>query len=537
MENPDAQLERTIAATARLTAPGVLAFYSHVEVTEIFAVRDNDPTPLNVFSILVAEERVGSAAEKPVFLGQPIRLKSLHGWMFGIQQFVRPISKLEQAFRQFREAGEWRPSGKPLHVGPLVPVPMQFVPPDSTIYAPWNNVLKNNFWSGSHIIEWADPKKLTLKPLLEEPSRLSELSDAIQKQVPIRLAGLSDRLGNVAVQLPVTIIISTFAHNRLTGDAIVNIRWHPKATARPLRASSEMQFDNMISGYASATIQEPETTLPMAGGQGMLRGVLWDDQHQVVLAATGSTSFFTTIALNMIIPEPEPRVFTITAKDGSREQVRVGILNTSENPVKAPAIDRGEDWTKDRIYRDDATRLASERRFVQYKPEPGQQAAEHERALQDIRRLLNQYGKAGAWLWDPYLNADDLISTLFYCGHRNADLRALTAGREPPSSKTALPFIETQRATLNAAASNPRALRLEYRVKVGPAGWPFHDRFLIFPKTEGSALAWSLGTSVNSLGNQHHILLQVDDGQLVANAFEELWEQLNQLQHLVWKTP
>jgi len=81
-------------------------------------------------------------------------------------------------------------------------------------------------------------------------------------------------------------------------------------------------------------------------------------------------------------------------------------------------------------------------------------------------------------------------------------------------------------------------LRLEYRVRRGPAGFGFHDRFLIFPRSEDSpARAWSLGTSVNMLGKEHHILQQVDDGQLVADAFEELWKELIKPEHLIWKRP
>lgn len=166
MSGRDADFNRTKAEIARLTTPDVLGFYSHFEVTEIFAIRDGERTPLNVFSILIAEERVGAAVDKPVYLGQRIRLKSLKGWAFGIQQCIRPISELEQAFEHFRQTGEWRPSGEQLHVGALTPVPTQFVPPDSTTYAPWNNVLKNNFWSGSHVIEWVDPEKNCIPTVL-----------------------------------------------------------------------------------------------------------------------------------------------------------------------------------------------------------------------------------------------------------------------------------------------------------------------------------------------------------------------------------
>src|SRR5271165_6457437 len=46
----------------------------------------------------------------------------------------------------------------------------------------------------------------------------------------------SDRLGDVAVELPVTVLIVKFGKKRLTGDAMVNVRWHPKAAQRPVRA-------------------------------------------------------------------------------------------------------------------------------------------------------------------------------------------------------------------------------------------------------------------------------------------------------------
>src|ERR1700722_19097403 len=123
--------------------PGVLGFYTHFEVTEIFAVRDDDRIPPNVFSILVAEEHDGVAEQKPCYLGERIRLKSLKARMFGIQRCRRSVLEITQALEHFQRTEEWQPSGKRLHVGPLIPAPMQFVPADSTESAPWNNVLKN----------------------------------------------------------------------------------------------------------------------------------------------------------------------------------------------------------------------------------------------------------------------------------------------------------------------------------------------------------------------------------------------------------
>ena len=54
-------------------------------------------------------------------------------------------------------------SGPPLHTGDLISAPPQFVPPDFGTPVPWNRVLKNNFWNGSYVFEWADAEKTALK--------------------------------------------------------------------------------------------------------------------------------------------------------------------------------------------------------------------------------------------------------------------------------------------------------------------------------------------------------------------------------------
>ena len=42
-------------------------------------------------------------------------------------------------------------------------------------------------------------------------------------------------------------------------------------------------------------------------------------------------------------------------------------------------------------------------------------------------------------------------------------------------------------------------------------------------------------TSVNSLGNKHHIIQSVEHPQMMIDAFEELWNELDAPECLVWK--
>jgi hypothetical protein len=554
-QTPNANL--WLSELARLIAPGILGFYTHFEVTEVVAFIEGQKKPVNVFTILVAEDRGNETSQPCTFLCPRIKLKSLKDWTLGIARYTRPIADLSSAFDQLSKNGEWQQSGAPLIFGKLVAVPRQFVPPDAAAPIPWNHVLKNNFWNGSHLFEWSDPEKTALRPLFEDSRRLQELSEEIQKHVPIGLAALSDRLGNLVLQLPVTILQSKFSQQRDSHNFQVQLAWHQKATPRPLRASCEWEFDHTVAGYMSLPVQAPETILPMQAGSGGHRGVIWDEAHQVILAATGPMHFINEVSLRMYVADSEPRTFSVKQKDGTSKpfRIEVGTPSTQNITGKSHGNDNG-DWTLNRMYREQMSRLEKERRFVQYKPDTGRQDDVHEQALKDLRYLINQHGQKGAWLWDPYLMAHDLLETLFHCVHSGSDLRALTSGREVPLGKQGLcdrawrwivnqwqassakrDFVQSQREELDRAQSNWRGLRLEYRVRHGAAGWGFHDRFLIFPKTNRGALAWSLGTSVNSFGKEHHILQQVEDGQPVMDAFVELWDCLGRPEYLIWKKP
>jgi len=544
MSDRDDDLKFVKDEIARLTKDGVLGSYTHFEATEVIAFRERGTPPLNVFSLFVAEDRGEISNIDPEFLGPRITLKKVKGWTFGVCRYLRPVSEILNALAAFQATPEWRPSGELLDVGAPVAVPTQFVPADTSVAAPWNNLLKNNFWNGSYVVELVDPDKTGLKLFFENPPALQELSEHIQKVVPIRLASLSDRLGSIAFQMPIGALTAAFAHQRLSGDVIVSLGWHPKATPRTLRAICDLQFDDTLTGYASAEVSGNSATIPTAGGQGMLRAELWDDDNRVLLAAMGNTAFIETIVTNMHMSDPEPRIFRVPDRAGEQRPVRVGLSQSSKIVVKAPGRNKGEEWAKRRIYRDEAARLSRERRFVQYRP-TGPKAVAHEAALKDLHFLLTCYGEDGAWLWDPYLTATDILETLFHCPYSGVELRALTAAAEIPDDKAETPdglarhdnFAAAQCAVFDDAQSNWRGIHLEYRMRNGSIGWPFHDRFLIFPVKDGGAHAWSLGTSVNSFGTIHHILQKVDDGQLVMDAFAELWDQLDQPQHLIIKKP
>lgn len=514
----------------QLLTPGTLGFYTHVECTELFASRPDHEDIINIFTLLIAEEQPDLEPAAAYFLTpKPIRIKSLNGWSFGLRRYTALIDTLIPALTAL-EAGEgWRLSGDELGFGELLPMPAQFVPPDNGAQVPWNKLLKNNFWTGSHLLEWADHGKEALKPFFADPRRLQELSVQVEKHIPLQLATMSDRLGNLTVQLPVTVLMAKFQQLQ-DGNFQVEHAWHPKATPRSLIAVYELEHDEILTGFASARLQERVTPLPMRAGRGLYRGFIWAEQSSTLLVASGPGSFISTISFNMRSLDPEPRTFSVKNPDGSSDLRRVGMTSFSTHSlIGDPQPDDNGGWTAKRMYTEQANKLAAERRFVQYRPTQDDGTAVRRKALDDIRALIVAYSEKGAWLWDPYLSAKDLLETLFYCPYHGVDLRGLTTAKAGSTDEI--------RQTLNECQSNWRGLKLELRVQKGMTGWDFHDRFLIFPSGPDGAMAWSLGTSVNSVGSAHHILQKVDNAQLVVDAFTDLWELLGGQDHLVWKRP
>ncbi len=527
-------------ALRKATTDGVLGFFRRAEVTEILAFTKGNAQPINVFTLIaVDEEEPTGPTTSPQFLNEKrLSLPRLNGITFGVCRYERTIEHLLRAVERLARDHIWDLSGKAVLQEASMAQPPIFVPPNSFQEIPINSILKNNFWNGSHVFEWADAEKRQINDLLTEPQRLQMLSEAFTEYLPIRLATLSDRIGNIVVQVPVAILMARFSGAR-QGNFILEIGWHPRATPRPLRTAVELEFDNMITGYCSAAILNERTELSMPPGSGSHRATLWDEEHQLLLAATGPSAFIRSAHLNFQRIAPEPRIFSLPDGEGGGAPQRVAVHNSIESLVGPANSDGRGGWTEGRIYKSETARQAKERQFVQYLPKPGRQREEHDRALADIRNLIVRYGESGAWLWDPYLSALDIMKTLFFSPHHGADLRGLSARKTACEDDCVVVednYMSRQQAQFASFGGNLYGLKLEFRARSGPAGWNFHDRFLIFPQKRKGALAWSLGTSVNSLGKAHHILQRVDDGQIVMDAFDELWRALKAPEHLVWRS-
>ncbi len=299
----------------RLSASGVLGFYNCCEVTEIVGFGPV-VSPFNVFSIVVFEECF-EQEERPRFLNSKKRIKipQLRGYTFGVYRYHVKTESLRDQVTDLARSTEWKLGGENLHLCPLVPTRPQFIPPDATEAVTLNRLLKNNFWNGSYILELFDNEKRYVQPLLEKPPRLHELSEAIQQFVPLRLASVTDRLGNIIIQLPVRVLMSDFHFTNDVGMR-VSLAWDKRAQPRPCRVLSVMEFDGAIAGFGTSLAKEGASDIHTGDSTGLNRCIAWDDEKNLILAASAPVSFIAQVNLNIGIANPEPRIIVI-ANNGS----------------------------------------------------------------------------------------------------------------------------------------------------------------------------------------------------------------------------
>ncbi|MFA6836631.1 MAG: VPA1262 family N-terminal domain-containing protein, partial [Fibrobacteraceae bacterium] len=163
-------------------------------------------------------------------------------------------------------------------------------------------------------------------------------------------------------------------------------------------------------------------------------------------------------------------------------------------------------------------------------------------AYEFVKKLLQKHSQdiKEICLWDPYLTASDIIETLYF-ENTGKPFRCITSLGKAKQIDKKNQLDETTRKDIDFKQfkkdqlvyfqkhSNNLRVHLDFRCQHADYGAPFHDRFLIFIPNDAHDLpkTYSLGTSVNTLGQKHHIIQKTADARLILQNFNELWDSLS----------
>lgn len=482
--------------------------YNCCEIIEIFGFNKTKNNCYNIYAIVVFENSNIQIDEEEYLTEKLIKIDKDNS--VGIKKMRVKISEIIPFFTNLKN-NIYTLKNKELNIGNMAYFEKIFIEKTESSSHPINYIIKNNFDNGSYIFEFFDSSKNNVKYLLEDSRKLNRLSEEISKIIPIKIGPVSDRLGNVVFQFPITSL-----NVELKNKKEVELIFHGEdKVLEGLQIIAKSVYDNII-------FDSTQTNL-LKGEKSKILDINIKDTYELeleifkgnLLLYKNNIYYMKKILFDINIGNSQKRFFKINESEYSLDINITSPGNSSLNERKEECFN----YMNERKFENELNELKKNKSFLQYKTK------ENEKALNDIRILINIYGKNGVYLWDPYANAVDIKNTLYFNKISNAKMRVITNLDRQKANETKIELEKDEKEYL--------LMELEVRNKTGNKGYSFHDRFLIFPLEKPKV--WSLGISINQVGKSHHILQEVSQPQHIVNSFNELWESLNVEECLLWK--
>ena len=499
-----------------LVKKGNIGIYNSCEVTELVIMEPNKI--YNLYTICVFQEKdVTSEKDKYDRFSKKIDLDDCS---ICIYQYELTLEEIKENFEKLINEYKWISNRKgeySIKDKDLRRLNKQFIPSidDNRL----NYVLKNNFYSGSYILEFFDEKK-HFDFLTDDEELFEKISKKIHKRLPINLFKVRDRLGNFIFQFPVNIVnVKTEVASDSWESLNFNLDWHHliKDNYPDCILEVDSLLDNNHIGNAFEEYGKNDSQIIFTGNVDSLVNVkIWRKDPKLILYSD-SGHYTKSIGFSISIGGLNVRYFM-------NDDEKVFINLYSKDFESSVENQKYYQYIENSIGIKEKELLEKTLSFKQYTP-----FKDKSEGIGDLRRLIRENGENGVYLWDPFLSFKDIVNTLFYCPFEGVALKALG------SKKLDKDELNNQKDLFSNLNSNFKGLNLEFRIQQSKKA---HDRFLIFPGNSEryeQPKVYSLGTSINYFGRNYHILQEVLHPQAVVRVFDKIWEESKG--NLIWKYP
>ena len=481
-----------------LISNGKLGFYKSCEVIEIFLINKLDNSILNIYTLIYFNDSIYNKKSSKYLTQEPIKINK--NYSLGIQKYYLTIEEAKKRFESLKKNIWINSEDEEFKQKPLKLIPKQFISLQKQNRLKEILIKKDEIQS-SYILEFFNCKKeFSFNNNYKEFNKINKY---IEENLDFKFEIIPERIGNFIFQFPVTILnvkqyVTTFDRT------IISINLNKKLSETPNGiVSVTSKQDGIIIGNSTKKLKEyneEEFIFTNFSYDGIETTIYDLDNHLILYHDVGKYMYDFYINAKVVSP------------DYVREFYENDVPKTIHLNKISPIIKH-----RPANYNDDINRsvkyirkieLSNKLSFKQYNKDPY--------AITDLQRLISENGENGVYLWDPYLTANEIFKTLYYSKTLNVPLKAITSKKAGKINEIKKEFKIEKQPNLN--------LNLEVRMQHGIHGYPFHDRFLIFPSKNiyEEPKVYSLGTSVNSFGNKHHILQLISYPDLIIDAFNEL---------------
>jgi len=540
-----------------LSTPGVVGAYKECELTHIFLFEIESKKNYHYYAVLSYEEYAESNENfKNIFL-TPKQIKINKKFKLGIKQCRLSFNRSKEIFDGLC-TDNLSVDKKTFCISSTFTVL-----PKTHIPSYWDNnvpllhkVIKPNFWGDNYIIEFFSNQNPFVNLLSDKD--FQNINENIKKYISIDLESINDRIGSFIFQFPITLIQADIRSKRDWCNAEFSVNtYHPFNQNKNIISIISTELDNVITGCNNVEGVCKNHLFEVGDSNNFKLLVINKENKLIYRHFKGNYLRYINIGGGMGIHNSEPRIFT----NSDNEEISIDLFS---NNFDAGTSSNGNYYERiQRRMRHNNAIIASDK-FAIFNNQ-------RKEALLYIRNLIqnNHSDVSEIWMLDPYLLSKDIIDTLYYHSQRGIKFKCITSfkksklfiepqvvkeskffcafkrffklfkNEKPKSNNYYFKKYKSEQKNYFLTHSNNLGIILEYRVTHENIGFDFHDRFLFFipQEVDGIPTAYSLGTSVNSLGRAHHIIQKVPDSKKLVHTFQELWNLLDNESSLIIKLP
>jgi hypothetical protein len=417
-------------------------------------------------------------------------------------------------------------------------------------------VLKHNFWGDNYIIEFFSNQNQFDEILSRQD--INKFNEEIKKFINIDLDNINDRIGSFIFQFPITLITANIRPMKDWCNAKFSIKtYQPFNQDNNLISIISTSLDNLLTSCNYFEGICKDKLLELGDSHNFEFFVLNKQNNLIYQHFKGNFMRYFNFNGHIGMHNSEPRTFI----NSDNEEIHIDLYNNDFSTGRTTE-ENYEERINNRIQNNNTIKISGDSMIFN---------KQRKEALLNIRKLITEKSNNSSeiWILDPYLLSKDIIDTLYYHSLRGIKLKCITSYKKSrllvnqqtnkkniilklkyfiynifkkndnkPSNYFFNKFKKEQKEYF-FNHSNNLGIILEYRTTHDSVGFDFHDRFLYFISKDLEALpiVYSLGTSINSLGNAHHIIQRVPDPRELVNIFQELWNLLDNEADRIIKLP
>ena len=483
-----------------LIKPGVLGFYNSCEAVQIYLIdkRENPQKYINVYTIFTFEEKEYIELDKE-HMSDRKRIDDDFALCFDKHYF-----SLNQTFDIFTKLvnSEFEEDYIILKGSSLKLLSKQYISPEEENRL--NNILKNNFFSGSYIYEFFEEDKSNFDYFKKDSEKQKKLVNKILEVLPLDFSLNDDRLGNYVFQIPITILNLNYHANDTFDGFYIDFEWNNKLDTIP-----ECSITNTIKiehNFLSNNIVDYD------GGE-----------RQFI--DTGPLDKLT----NSLIWRRNPNLLIYSCFPRFIRRIHVSIGEKDKTDLIKE---------KPKNYVDIINSTITENQLNSQENKSSLLSTNKQKSsMEFLQELIKKYGQKEVFIIDPYLSYKELLSLFSPLNLANVKIKAMTSKKVlsnfSSGNKISMEeFMEINRNNIilhrNNFKHNMEFIITDYSEKL-------HDRFLIFPNSgQPNNKTYFIGTSLNTVEKNINLIQEVDNGNEILELFEKIWSKFDEPKYKIW---